>query len=138
MGDGAAAMSYYVYVYRNRNNVPVYVGKGRGNRAWEHLKPDSYLGYVHKLCRDAGKQFAPEIVAEFENEEDAYKLEAKLISEYGRFNQGTGTLLNLVAGRWMKKEWNTPLIEQIVHIKTKRRRPGKRNRQLSRELGVLV
>jgi hypothetical protein len=49
---------------------------------------------VHKRWRDADQQFAPELVAEFENEDDAYRLEAELIFKYGRSDQGTGTLLN--------------------------------------------
>ena len=63
-------------------------------KPWAHQHPDSRFGYIDKRCLDAGQQFAPEIVAEFENEDDAYRLEAELIFKCGRSDQGTGTLLN--------------------------------------------
>ena len=39
-------------------------------------------GSINFLIRDL-VIFAPEIVAEFEHDEDAYKFEAELISKYG-------------------------------------------------------
>ena len=86
-----------LHAYRDplNNNVPIYVGKGKGKgEPWAHQHPDSRFCYIHKRWLDAGQQFAPEIVAEFENEDDAYRLEAELIFKYGRSDQGTGTLLN--------------------------------------------
>lgn len=29
--------TFYAYVYRDENDVPIYVGKGRGKRAYDHL-----------------------------------------------------------------------------------------------------
>jgi hypothetical protein len=84
-----------LHVYRDplNNNVPIYVGNGKGE-PWAHQHPDSRFGYIHKRWLDADQQFAPEIVVELENEDDAYRLEAELIFKYGRSDQGTGTLLN--------------------------------------------
>jgi hypothetical protein len=124
-------MAFYVYVYRDplNGNVPIYVGKGKGARAWEHQRPDSRFGYIHKRCLDAGQRFVPEIVAEFENENDAYRLEAELIFKYGQTELGTGTLMNRIAGRWMKKqEWHQPWVKG-VRKKRRRRGRGKKNRE---------
>ena len=43
-------MAFYVYEYRDptRGDIPVYVGKGKGDRAWAHLSPTSRIGMIRQ------------------------------------------------------------------------------------------
>ena len=65
-------MAFYVYIY-HKDGVPIYVGKGKGARAWAH---------------ETRFSVKPEIVAEFEHEAEAFAHEAALIQQYGRVNIG--------------------------------------------------
>jgi hypothetical protein len=87
---------YYVYMYlRSRISdgdlagTPYYVGKGTRRRAWSNVaryiprpKEDRYI----------------EIVSSGMTEDDAFELEKKLISIYGRIDIGTGILRNMTDG----------------------------------------
>lgn len=98
-------MKFYVYVYRDprprKNNVPVYVGKGTGDRDashWlrgSHNKPlQDFLSHV-KL---AGLEALCERVFDTDNEQEAFAKEMQLIEQFGRRDLGTGTLFNRTAG----------------------------------------
>lgn len=92
-------MKYYVYKLLDPNtNLPFYVGKGSGNRAWSHnefkdgnnnLFKDRYIKKIHKQ----GKEPIVEIVKYFSNEDDAYSYEEELTESIGLKN-----LTNLVLG----------------------------------------
>lgn len=94
-------MAFYVYEYRDptRGNAPIYVGKGKGERAWAHLNPLSRIGHVIKRCRDAGER------------------EMLLIRQYGREDTGTGTLLNRTdgGGRTLQpcSHWKPPFVVEV-------------------------
>jgi len=92
---------FYVYViYNPRSGRPVYVGKGQGRRAREHLtgertNPD-VVEFMRK-CRVGRRE--PKI--EFERgltEVEAFQREIELIAKYGRKDNGTGILLNRTDG----------------------------------------
>lgn len=90
--DSKAEMkrTYYVYAYlRASNNVPYYIGKGTGKRAWAKNH-----GSV-SVPKDKTK-----IVILHENllEQEAHNLEISLIAEYGRKDLNTGVLLNQTDG----------------------------------------
>lgn len=85
--------SYYVYIYRNRDGHPVYVGKGRGKRAWAHKKRKVFWAL------DA----EPEIVFKTASEAEAFAFEAVFIAKFGRRNNQTGTLYNLVDGSFDRR-----------------------------------
>jgi uncharacterized protein len=52
----------YVYVYIDpRTHRPFYIGKGRGNRAFSHLKPDGNSDKAQKLRELAKLEIAPQI-----------------------------------------------------------------------------
>lgn len=79
---------YYVYLYLRENGTPYYVGKGSGNRAWS----------TNKLINLPVNRNNIVIVAKNLFETEAFMLEKKLISTYGRKDIGTGILRNLTDG----------------------------------------
>ena len=97
---------FYVYVYKDprptKNLQVVYVGKGTGSRMYSHWRKK-----VHKnpafgafLAQLRKRELEPviEVVATFENEDDALAEEVRLITQYGRRDIGTGALFNLTDG----------------------------------------
>jgi len=81
--------TYYVYAYsRKSNDTPYYIGKGKGNRAWDHK---------HSVVVPKDKSKI-KILAENLSEIDAFELEINLIEKYGRKDLGTGILRNMTNG----------------------------------------
>ena len=102
--------TYYVYqLVDPRNNKPFYIGKGNGNRAYQHskLKDGNKNPYKDRKIKSILKENL-EIVVEFlyndlTDEDTAYKLEAQIIEQIGIEN-----LTNLVKDRIppSKKDWS--------------------------------
>ena len=91
---------FYVYALkdpRERPAKPFYVGKGTGNRAWEHQAnvDDSDKGRLIHQIKDAGHHVIHTIMADDLTEQQALKIEAELISAFGIRSQG-GLLTNKV------------------------------------------
>lgn len=78
---------YYVYRYNREDGTPYYIGKGKGRRAYQKRR------YIQRPTEDR-----IEIVAKGLSEHEAFILEKKLISYYGRKDLGTGILRNLTDG----------------------------------------
>jgi hypothetical protein len=76
----------YTYMWLRENGVPMYVGKGTGERAFKKRRIGS------PPSRDRI------ILQEFETHEDALQAEMFLIAFYGREDLGQGPLLNLTDG----------------------------------------
>ncbi len=92
---------YYVYeLIDPRVNLPFYVGKGKDNRVYFHLseksraKSDNERKF-NKIQKIRVEGYEPEIkiVKYFENENDAYDYEEKLIKKYGRIRYDNGGIL---------------------------------------------
>ncbi len=91
---------FYVYALKDpkdRPPKPFYIGKGTGNRAWEHQAniDDSEKGLLIKQIKDSGHSVIHTIMADNLTEHQALKIEAELISAFGIRSQG-GLLTNKV------------------------------------------
>lgn len=110
------AKPFYVYIIRDprprKANVPIYVGKGKGKRAFQHFSPSrnvgSALNRIIAKCRAISLKPPIKIIRRFAKEKDAFKLEIALIAKYGRRDLGTGTLCNLTDGGDGAAGWIPP------------------------------
>lgn len=93
-------MTYYCYIYY-AGEVPIYVGKGCGRRAFEHLRRchTTHTPFASKLV--ALKRAKARITIKLlpcRDEKHAFDAERLLIAWYGRRDLDTGPLLNLTDG----------------------------------------
>lgn len=92
---------FYVYQLRDpRSELPFYIGKGFGRRAWCHIKEINYSyksRTIQKILRE-GYEVQVEILHDNLTEDSAFELEIQLISKYGRRDLRTGCLTNLTSG----------------------------------------
>lgn len=97
---------FYVYVYKDprptKNQQVVYVGKGSGDRAWDHwnkrVRGNKGFGAFLALLRRENLEPIIEIVRNNLEEAEAFYEEMRLITVYGRRDTKTGTLFNLTDG----------------------------------------
>ena len=109
------SMNSYVYVYldpRKPGNFsfeeyaflqePFYVGKGYGNRAYEHLNEKRvYNPFKHRKIKKIQKEGLEPVIVFVEknvSDEEAINLEKKLINLIGRSDKKKGPLTNLTDG----------------------------------------
>lgn len=96
-------MNYYVYVYKDPLTLqPFYIGKGKGNRCYNHLKwKHTFKRVRDKITSLEKKGLAPQIdiVAGNLAEDKAYEIEEMLILRYGRKGLDCdGILMNICIG----------------------------------------
>lgn len=84
---------FYIYTHtKTGENIPFYVGKGTGNRAYQTTSRSDYWKNVSK------HGYVVEFAFENLSEEDALQMEKDMIKTYGRRDLGTGCLVNLTDG----------------------------------------
>lgn len=91
---------FYVYALKDpraKPAKPFYIGKGTGNRAWEHQAniDESEKGQLIEAVKASGHNVMHTIIADNLTEHQALKIEAELISAFGVRSQG-GLLTNRV------------------------------------------
>lgn len=87
-------MKFYVYAhYAIGEDVPFYIGKGSGKRAWSK---DGRSFWWWNIVKKYGLEVR--ILLETDIESIAFEKEKQLITEYGRRDLNTGTLVNLTDG----------------------------------------
>lgn len=97
-------IEYYVYIYfdpRVNPSIPIYVGKGHGDRYKHHLiKGAKNIHLFNKI--EKIKEFGMEPIIEFAKtgmtNQEAILLEVELIQRFGRADKKTGTLCNWTDG----------------------------------------
>jgi hypothetical protein len=93
-------MEFYTYTYIDpERHVPIYVGKGHGGRAFDHLRSKKNKRFANRLKTLSRKGLEPSIeIHPALSEDAAFDEEKRLIKVYGRRDMGTGTLYNLTDG----------------------------------------
>lgn len=96
----ALTNSFYSYVYVDpRSDEPFYVGKGKRDRAYVHLKGSHNQLVERKINKIRATGQEPLVgIMETSTEEFAFMLEQGLIKLLGRIDNGTGILCNFTDG----------------------------------------
>lgn len=92
---------FYVYIYRDpsRRNEPIYVGKGCGLRAYDHLTRKDAHPFTHRLQLMKRNGIEPIInVVDMTSEALAHQCEIDTIARFGRKDLGRGPVLNMTDG----------------------------------------
>jgi hypothetical protein len=94
-------MDYYTYIYYDPTDfTPIYVGKGKGLRCYDHLGNTQNRPLPNKIrkLRKAGLEPIIEFIVKDVDEQYALCCERFWIKVIGRRDLKTGTLLNLTDG----------------------------------------
>lgn len=102
---------FYVYGYYEADSLnPFYIGKGFGDRMWEHFtlwqlsKDDLFHHKLRRLILDGIPVHVRQLFVNL-TEEEAFDYEIRLIALYGRRDLGTGCLCNLTDGGQGPSGW---------------------------------
>lgn len=116
-------MNYYTYAYLRKNGTPYYIGKGKGDRAYQGA-------HTVKVPKDKTRILF--LKTEL-SEQDAYKHERYMISVLGRKDIGTGMLRNLTSGGEGNDFWRNKKRSEEDKLKMRNARLGKTMPKETRE-----
>ena len=108
-------LKHYVYIYSDPDTqVPFYIGKGNGNRCFQHLSDESESNKVRKLIelKNSGKKPSIELLRYGLSDNEATLLEAALIDFVGIAN-----LTNKVRGIH-SRSFGLISVDEIIAIYT--------------------
>ncbi len=112
-------LKYYVYIYSHPITSEIfYVGKGKGNRVFSHLKDDNdnqKVKYINDLKRQVLKPKIEILIHGLEDENTALRVEASIIDLLDIHN-----LTNKQSG-WKSATFGRMTIEQVISTYEKRR-----------------
>lgn len=100
---------YYVYCHKKENGDIFYIGVSkyynRGNKYYRAFCAErgNRNKYWVEIFNQNNKKCNVEIIKEFDNINDAYKLEIELIKKYGKIHNGTGILSNMQDGGFVSE-----------------------------------
>lgn len=110
--DVINSLKYYVYLYSHPKSGEIfYVGKGKGNRVFSHLKDDKESDKVNYLTqlKESGLEPRIEILIHgIEDEQTALRVEASIIDLIGK-----GNLTNSQSG-WKSATYGRMTIDQVI------------------------
>lgn len=93
---------FYVYQLRDpRDDLPFYIGKGKLERAWNHLNmigSNYHKNNKIKQIQNEGLEIQVEMIQTNLSEVESFQLEIEMIKKYGRRDLNTGHLTNLTDG----------------------------------------
>jgi len=95
---------FYIYIYYDPiTHIPFYVGKGKNNRAWDHLHyshPRENKHMFNKINKIKQQGLLPKIILYRKNltEIEVFEQEKFLIKFFGRADKNTGSLVNMTDG----------------------------------------
>jgi uncharacterized protein len=114
----AKLLEYYVYVYIDPSNgKPFYIGKGKGNRLFSHLKDQSETEKVVRIAdiRRSGKEPRIEILRYGLSDSEAHLVEAAAIDLIGK-----SRLTNRMAGQHERSFGRITAQRVITMLKAKK------------------